>query len=91
MAYPEHEGYEPASEGDFDADVAEEEDGADPCYGVAEGFFGAGIAVGGVRLGVGEVVGCACCVAEGGGAEEELGNGYADLESGVRVSLCGGK
>jgi len=43
-----HESYEPAAERDFDTDVAEEEEGADPGYWVAEGFGGAGGGGGGV-------------------------------------------
>lgn len=43
MTHFEHEGYEPAAKGDLDADVAEEEERADPGYGVEDCFFGAGL------------------------------------------------
>ena len=55
MANTEHECYEPASERDLDADVAEEEEGTDPGYGILERLFCAGVA----RVGLGYWIFCA--------------------------------
>lgn len=88
LADLDHELHDPAAEGDLDADVGEEEDGAEPGdagvgaleEGGAHGAVAAAaVGGGGVCLGDGLAVDGAGLGPEGGGAPDELDDGHAEL------------
>jgi len=81
MSNPQHECHEPAAEGDFDTDIAEEEDGAEPSDGVAEGLSSVAMLPRCVRRGIIGAVDGASGLPEGSHRGEKLYNCHADLKA----------